>query len=230
MAELSQQRASKNRPFRYALLPRFPKPQHLQLLFFSVIRFVQSLIKANCQKEYVSMGNKKQVFVSYCHADEGALQELLPLLKKYSFVFWHDEDIVGGQKWKHTIEGEIKKSEALLFLLSHKSKKSVECQNEINKAIELKKLIVPVSINVKPQQYPDYLSQIQIINATKGLNEGIAVRVINALIEYGNEKRAVLETRLYLLEGETPDDEAFVRLKIEVVNVEGYGAELNQLE
>ncbi len=62
--------------------------------------------------------NKKHVFLSYCHDDSDAVQELHDDLLGHGESGWWDQDILPGQDWKLSIRGAMKDAYAVVVCLS----------------------------------------------------------------------------------------------------------------
>jgi TIR domain len=84
-------------------------------------------------------------FVSYSHDDSEFTIRLVQDLKAAGAGVWLDQlDIEPGQEWDTAIENALKQSPRTLLVLSPSSVKSRNVLNEINFALEEKKVIIPV--------------------------------------------------------------------------------------
>ncbi len=68
------------------------------------------------------MGERKRVFISYSHRDQGLFDRLRPFLKPWEdyglLEIWSDHRIEAGQKWHNEICNAIEASDAALLLVS----------------------------------------------------------------------------------------------------------------
>lgn len=63
-----------------------------------------------------------EIFISYSHADQAFVVELVRFLRSSGVSVWFDkEDLKGGQKWADIIEDEIPSSKIFLICLSDKA-------------------------------------------------------------------------------------------------------------
>lgn len=84
-------------------------------------------------------------FVSYSREDDAAVGQLRSALDARGKVVWLDaEDIVAGENWRARITRAIEACNAFLFVLSPASVRSTYCRQELDQAIALQKLIIPV--------------------------------------------------------------------------------------
>jgi hypothetical protein len=79
-----------------------------------------------------SASTRKQVFLSYSHADKYFSRGVeVALDKSESFLAWVDRSIRAGQDWRGEIADAILRSSALVFILSPNSATSRYCREEI---------------------------------------------------------------------------------------------------
>lgn len=85
------------------------------------------------------------VFISYSRQDVDFVQGLKESLEKAGKTVWVDlTAIEPSEEWRERIRGGIEGSDNFLFIISQDSIKSIECQREIDYAVELRKRIVPI--------------------------------------------------------------------------------------
>lgn len=84
------------------------------------------------------MRETAQIFLCYAHQDETRVKDLYDKLKKAGFNPWMDIfDLVGGEKWRSTIQKTIPNSDFFLACLSKKSiNKRGFLQREISIALD----------------------------------------------------------------------------------------------
>ena len=91
---------------------------------------------------------KYDIFVSYSRKDSGIVQSVVDRLKAEGYRCWMDVDgIESGDAFKRKIVVAIKNSKSLLFFSSKDSNQSQWTLKEINVAVELRKLIIPVRLD-----------------------------------------------------------------------------------
>jgi hypothetical protein len=84
-------------------------------------------------------------FVSYSRVDAVVAEALRAQLHVRGMNVWLDvEGIVGGENWKARITRAIEVCKAFIFLVSPDSLHSAVCAEELARAVELNKLIIPV--------------------------------------------------------------------------------------
>ncbi len=88
------------------------------------------------------------IFVSYSRKDGEVVQSVVDRLKAEGYRCWMDVDgIESGDAFKRKIVAAIKNSKSLLFFSSKDSNQSQWTLKEINVAVELRKLIIPVRLD-----------------------------------------------------------------------------------
>src|SRR4051794_8991314 len=90
--------------------------------------------------------DRPDAFVSYSRTDKAfVLGRLLPALAQRGKEVWLDvEDIPPAADWRATMLDGIGKSAALVFVISPDSLRSPVCAEELARALELNKRLVPV--------------------------------------------------------------------------------------
>jgi hypothetical protein len=115
-----------------------------------------------------------QVFLSYAHAD-GALAEALAAdLKKRGLSVWsHDAELLPGDNvWLRNGEA-LKKSEAMVVLVSPEAMRSEWVQSEIEYALGSRSYegkLFPVRVRPTPSM-PWILSKFKILDAKQGIGK-----------------------------------------------------------
>jgi hypothetical protein len=92
-----------------------------------------------------ALAGRYDAFVSYSREDHAAVKRLRAALEAHSKAVWLDaEDIVAGENWRARITRAIEACNAFLFVLSPASVRSEHCRQELDQAVALKKLIIPI--------------------------------------------------------------------------------------
>lgn len=86
------------------------------------------------------------LFISYDRRDLAIAESLAEKLEKSGFSVWIDQAIPGGNAWRQTIATEIKNCQALLVIWTPNSKDSTFVPQEVDEALSLEKLVVPLRI------------------------------------------------------------------------------------
>jgi len=88
---------------------------------------------------------KTRVFLSYSRSDRGFAEGLRDRLIEENFDAYIDvHDIVKGEPWKERLRSLIESADAMLFLISPASVRSLVCDWEVNEGELLGKRILPV--------------------------------------------------------------------------------------
>jgi adenylate cyclase len=80
-------------------------------------------------------GDQPYVFVSYAHADAGAVYPELERLHALGFNVWYDEGISPGSVWRDELARRIEKCGVFLLYVSNAACKSANCVQELNLAL-----------------------------------------------------------------------------------------------
>lgn len=112
-----------------------------------------------------------RVFLSYDRADEPFAQALSKELTRRGLEVWRDdEEILPGDNWASTIGEALKKSHAMVVLISPKSMQSKYVRSEIQYALgelSYEERLFPVLVEETPS-VPWILSKFRILNASAG--------------------------------------------------------------
>jgi len=124
-------------------------------------------------------------FVSYRRipADTAFVDELQRDLAARGVRVWVDrEEIEPASDWAERIVRGIDASKALIFVITPESVHSAECLRELNQAVELHKLIVPVVLREVEdrRELPEALTRANWVVFTAGSDQG---RAVDALTE-----------------------------------------------
>ena len=113
-------------------------------LHLTTVKPARSIVlRRGLGKGGASIATRKQVFLSYSHADKHFSRGVeIALDKSESFKAWVDRSIRAGQDWRGEIADAILRSSALVFILSPNSATSRYCREEIYFAKVLTDLLV----------------------------------------------------------------------------------------
>jgi hypothetical protein len=112
---------------------------------------------------------ERMLFVSYTRVDRDIIGTLLADLRALGHVVWLDEELSGGQVWWDEILARIQQCDALLFMVSPASVESEACLLELQYAIALNRIVIPVNIvETSPMTMPSALETHQVINYRSG--------------------------------------------------------------
>src|SRR6266576_5060378 len=125
------------------------------------------------------------VFISYAHSDRKEAERLVKALRAGSIAGWLDKaDIAAGNSIPSAVRDALKRSSAVVVLLSPRALQSEWVQFEIGAAEALGKKIVPVLVSGEhlEKQFPDFLRNRQWIDARHRSHEDI-VRDLDRALE-----------------------------------------------
>src|SRR5215213_7468699 len=104
-------------------------------------------------------------FVSYSRRDQPFVVELKEALERRGRNVWIDaDDIPPGAPWRRELGTGIEAADAFVFVISPDSIASAECSEELRRATELGKRLVPVLYR-NAAGVPDSLASVQYIDA-----------------------------------------------------------------
>ena len=123
-----------------------------------------------------------KLFFSYSRDDKNIVYELAERLENQAeHDVWIDKEISGGQLWWDSILNHIESCECFILVLTPHYIASVYCTTELNYALALDKVILPLLL--KMCDIPETLQKIQRINiGDLSLNEAF-LRSARALIK-----------------------------------------------
>ena len=108
---------------------------------------------ARAQAPDAGPAGRYDAFISYARKDTAfAVERLSRSLGARGQEVWLDvEDIPGGAKWRDRVRRGIEACKAFVFVISPDSVSSTQCLDEIEDAVALNKLIVPVVYRDAPE-------------------------------------------------------------------------------
>ncbi len=115
------------------------------------------------------------VFVSYSRKDQLVIFALIYALEQQGIRFWIDRSsIEGGAYWDDSVEQAIEDAACVLLAVSSSAVQSANVKDELNKALELEKPIVPIRINNVPKM-PMRFNRLQYIDFTEDYHRGMSL-------------------------------------------------------
>ena len=95
------------------------------------------------------MSKPLKIFITYAHKNAEAKDKLityLAVMKREGLIsIWHDNEILGGDKWREEIfSTNLPNSDLLLYLVSAKSLESENCNKELAIALDEKIRVIPI--------------------------------------------------------------------------------------
>lgn len=85
------------------------------------------------------------IFISYSREDQVYVEMLVEVFQEQNLPCWLDEQIEHGEVgWNRMIERRLEKCGAFLVVMTPSSRESLWVQNELSRAIELRKPIFPI--------------------------------------------------------------------------------------
>jgi WD40 repeat protein len=122
-------------------------------------------------------------FLSYAREDSTFVANLREQLHAREHEVWIDVDILGGAKWRDRVRRGIEACKALIFIISPDSIASEACRQELEDAVLLNKLIVPVFYReVSEPLLPRSLADAEWVFLRDGDDRALGInRLIDAL-------------------------------------------------
>jgi len=94
-----------------------------------------------------------KVFISYTRKDQDAARLIAERLRAAGFVVLLDtETLVTGDKWSDQVRAALQDAAAVLVLLSSNSRRSSWVEDELQTALENKKLVIPILLDEGAKQ------------------------------------------------------------------------------
>jgi TIR domain len=124
------------------------------------------------------------VFISYSRRDSGFVRRLARELEARGKQAWIDtEGIRDAEVFPAALRRAIESSDAFVFVISPDSVRSPFCQQEVERAVELNKRVVPLALReVSDEEIPEEIRVRNWIPATDDGDLDTSVeRLVNAL-------------------------------------------------
>lgn len=164
-----------------------------------------------------------QVFLCSAEADRAVATQVGYSLMRQGFTLWTDQtDVQSGEELEDAVNRGIERADTMVYLLSHDSLASRQCQQEVDYAIAHNKRIIPLRLqatekssrsarrgmddifglisNTKvPPPIPTKLQNVQAIDLTEPEDEGLYKLAINRLLKQLNQDASYFEQHKILL-------------------------------
>ncbi|MEA3215923.1 MAG: hypothetical protein QOJ19_2079, partial [Acidimicrobiia bacterium] len=109
------------------------------------------------------------LFVSYSRTNRDEIGLLRTDLRALGHSVWLDEELSGGQLWWDEILSKIRQCDAFLFVVSPSSVASEACLLELNYAIAVERIIIPLEvIATELTELPSSLAAFQLVSYQQG--------------------------------------------------------------
>ncbi|MBP0969230.1 MAG: TIR domain-containing protein [Oscillospiraceae bacterium] len=138
---------------------------------------------------------EQEVFISYSHYDAETADAVCEFLEKEGIGCWYAPRNIGpGEEWAASIMNALNACRIMILIFSGHSNASVQVLREVDKAVSLRKIIIPYRItDTEPTEAMDYYLSTLRFQEACGISEKKALsslleRVQNALA--GKEKPA----------------------------------------
>ena len=130
----------------------------------------------------------KDIFISYSRRDQEFVTRLANDLNAQVAGVWFDQSTIQlGQKWYDEIMEGIRDCKAFILVLSPDAAESKYVREEVNKALELGKIIFPILY--RPGKWPDefesLVKEIQTLDLRSGSYTDNFQKLVDGLIEAG---------------------------------------------
>ncbi|MBQ9746185.1 MAG: TIR domain-containing protein, partial [Clostridia bacterium] len=89
-------------------------------------------------------GNEKYIFISYAHKDSATVLPIIEKMQNAGFRVWYDEGIEAGTEWPEYIAEHLESACTVVAFMSNNAAISVNCRNEINFALSMRKEVLVV--------------------------------------------------------------------------------------
>jgi hypothetical protein len=110
-------------------------------------------------------GATVQVFVSYAREDESAVADVISDLKRCGMDVWWDRELAGGSIWWATILEHIRQCDVFVLAMSAASLESPACRLELEYAVRVWRLILPVLLEEVPNHLvPTSVARVQFVD------------------------------------------------------------------
>ncbi len=125
------------------------------------------------------------VFISYAQADEETAKKVADGLKRQGLHVWDDRQILPGSLWTEEISRALRRSDAMVVLVTPHAARSRAVRSEIDYAmsrLEFKNKLIPVIVgprkNIPQGELPWILWELQTIELPERGNQQSGIRQI----------------------------------------------------
>lgn len=106
------------------------------------------------------------IFISYAREDGDYIDQLISRLQQHGVDAWYDRRLQIGASWLDVVDAELKKSQAILVILSPDGIHAAGVKREVLKAQSLNKKILPILIgDLKERDIPIWIIDKQYADA-----------------------------------------------------------------
>ena len=133
----------------------------------------------------------KDIFISYSRRDQEFVTRLASDLNEHVAFVWFDRSTIqAGQKWHDEIMDGIRECKAFILVLSPDAMESRYVREEVNKALELGKIIFPVIYRPAKWtgEFESLIKDIQTLDLRSGSYTDNFQKLVDGLIEAGAGK------------------------------------------
>ncbi|HAV77302.1 MAG TPA: hypothetical protein DCX53_08110 [Anaerolineae bacterium] len=133
----------------------------------------------------------KDIFISYSRRDQEFVTRLASDLNAKVAGVWFDQSTIQlGQKWHDEIMDGIRECKAFILVISPDSMESKYVNEEVNKALELGKIIFPVIYRPAKWtgQFETLIKKVQTLDLRSGSYTDSFHKLVDGLIEAGAGK------------------------------------------
>ena len=125
------------------------------------------------------------VFISYAQPDALTAKKVADGLKRHGLSVWDDTEILPGDLWAEKISQALRKSDAMVVLVTRSSARSRSVRSEIEYALsrrEFKNRLIPVVVgppeNIPKRELPWILWELQTIRLPERGNQEAGINQI----------------------------------------------------
>lgn len=164
-----------------------------------------------------------QVFLCSAQADRAIATQVGYSLMRQGFTLWANQtDVQSGEELEEAVNRGIEGADTMVYLLSHESLASRQCQREVDYAIALHKRVIPLRLQATekssrsarrgmddifgliastkvPPPIPSKLQNVQAIDLTEPEDEGLYKLAISRLLKQLNQDASYFEQHKILL-------------------------------
>lgn len=155
----------------------------------------------------------EQIFISYSKKDKEFANRLADDLSKRGFKVWIDRSIGGGERWRESIESNLKDSNDVIIVVSPNSMNSDWVRHEGSLAYGWGKKLYPVLL-ANVETLPPWLEEYQWVSFTN-IPYATALDALCSALSPPNPSQALLDERVnaYLQTGELFGEEFITALE-----------------
>ncbi|WMJ09633.1 toll/interleukin-1 receptor domain-containing protein [Nitrosomonas sp. sh817] len=109
------------------------------------------------------------IFISYSSKDESIARQLYSAISGLGIEpFLASISLQPGSQWSKEILSSLKKAQWVLFLASESACQSQAVQQELGAAVISGKEIIPIILDIEPEQLPAWIKELQAIDIRNG--------------------------------------------------------------